>query len=110
MGRPKLTSRNHEIVAGWLAANGIDEWIPTEQGEPAKVVVDAAAGTITYRAFLWMAGKRGWNSDYWVYEGDSDMPGMEERVVPLLAPLTPDVVAAAEQTKDEMLLFVRGAA
>lgn len=64
----------------WLAANGVDEWLP----EHPAITINQQTSTITYTAFVW-TGPRGWDMDHTL--GDRDGPLTERRTVPLVASL-----------------------
>lgn len=80
--------RNAAVVYDWLAANGVNEWLP----ENPIVEIDPTAGTIRYTAFVW-DGPRGWDADHMRVVGND--VAREWRTVPLLVPPSRDVVAAA---------------
>lgn len=59
-GRPAMPAEAAELYDTWLEPNGIAEFIP----EDCVIRVDARAGAITYRSFVWNDGvRRGYNSD-----------------------------------------------
>ncbi len=90
-----------ELYDRWLVPNGIAEWVP----EDATFRVDAGSGWITYTSFVWDDGVvRGWNHEFAAVgdEGlservrvlartarrDSNGVLFEDRVVPLVVPVT----------------------
>jgi hypothetical protein len=82
------------IVEDWLAANSIDEMIP----EKPTVEVDNTLKRIIYRAFKFEDDERG-------HEAAKLLVGhsyalIEDRIVPLLAPLTPIVRDAFQELED----------
>jgi hypothetical protein len=88
--RPKSVTKNlnaaEGIVYDWLAANGVDEWIP----ERPTFTVDA--GTLTYSAWRWQVDRggrslRGWDVGNVELAGAYDI-AREDRTVPLVSPLT----------------------
>ncbi len=88
--RPDFAARQeHDAVVlySWLAENGVDEWLP----EKPRIAV--GAGQLTYTAYVWLDGKRGWDGDFIARSGlGADVVvATEDRVVPLLVPLTDQV-------------------
>lgn len=85
--RPEsLTKEPYAAAYDWLAANGIDEWLP--EGGTIKV----KGGRITYTAFQFEGGRRGYDGADIVVKGD--VAATEQRTVPLVVPLTDKVRAA----------------
>jgi hypothetical protein len=100
-GRPAMPAEAAELYDTWFEPNGIMEFLP----EDCVVRVDAKAGTITYTSFVWNDGvARGYNGDIaatcdkglsarvWRIARDAGLGGedviLEQRTVPLLAPVT----------------------
>jgi hypothetical protein len=88
----------YDELYDWLAANGIDEWIP----EAPAFRVDPAAGTLTYTSYMWV-GPRGWSDTH--IDVDAEGPLLEQRTVPMVAPpsdrlreLIPATGATLEET------------
>lgn len=76
------------LVCDWLATNGIDEFLP---GQPTFMVRD---DQIIYQAFKFKNDRRGYDPADLI---DGHVSLLEEdRIVPLLAPVTDDVRAAFE--------------
>ncbi|MEU8023779.1 hypothetical protein AB0B88_16340 [Micromonospora haikouensis] len=78
--RPTFDPPYNELY-DWLAANGIDEWLP----ESPTFVINPAAGTLTYTGHAW-TGPRGWDPQHMASSPGGDV--IERRTVPLLAPPT----------------------
>lgn len=82
-------SADMALVCDWLATNGIDELAPEQ---PTFLVRD---DQIIYRAFKFADNQRGYNAATLL---DGHVTLLEEdRIVPLLAPVTDDVRAAFER-------------
>lgn len=83
------SSPEFATVCDWLAANGIDEWLPED---PTFVVQDEHVKRIVYRGFQFDGDERGYDLDK-ISAGYVQVLH-EDRSVPLLAPVT-DAVRAA---------------
>lgn len=82
------------IVDDWLASNGIDELMP----EKPTIEVDNTHKRIIYRAFKFEDDDRGHDPGK-LFVSHSDVL-VEDRVMPLLASLTPIVRDAFQQLED----------
>lgn len=86
-GRPASLGKAWEPIFDWLAANGVDEWLPEHpqfvtRGRPGS-------GTLTYTAYVW-DGPRGWDSSH-IRRADEGGAVTELREVPLLQEPSEDV-------------------
>jgi hypothetical protein len=88
MSCPEWIAPHFRILYDWLAANGIDEWIPEDP------LIQVVGGEIRYQSFVW-DGARGWDIDSIVV--DDYGPLFEERRVPLVRPADDLVLAAAHE-------------
>lgn len=71
----------------WLAANGVNEWLP----EQPVIEIDRPAGTLRYTAYQW-SGPRGWDAEHLRLIGDD--VAREWRTVPLVVPPDDKTIAA----------------
>lgn len=90
MTRPNLQPPELNEVLDWLAANGIDEWLP----ERPTITIDYGLSQITYTAFQF-TGERGW--DVANLASHRDDIHTEERTVPLLVSPTDRIRALADR-------------
>jgi len=75
-------------VYGWLAANGICEWLPEHP------IIEVGLDSISYTAFGFMSDScRGWEPQYMAVEDGAVV--VEWRTVPLRAWPSPAIAAAA---------------
>lgn len=94
--RPADLSAAYNTVLDWLAANGVDEWLPQQ----VNVLVDEPEGTLTYTAFPW-DGERGWDPEHIGDDAFGDDPRLDTRTVPLQVVPDPLVVAAVDAVNRE---------
>lgn len=80
IGRPPHLDTSYAEVYDWLAANGIDEWLPENP------TVTIAGDRLTYTAFRFR-GERGWDVEKIVFNPETGML-TEDRTVPLVVPPT----------------------
>lgn len=85
--RPNFFPPDTTAAYDWFGRNGVDEYVP--EGV-APVVVDEAAGTLTYTAFVW-DGPRGWDSAHIALTPDRSEAATERRSVPLVEAPSPEV-------------------
>lgn len=86
-------SADEAVVYDWLAANGVDEWLPQR---PAFHVEGGDTPTLTYTSYLW-SGERGWDAEHIARREDLGDRGdtlTELRTVPLLVAADDRVRAA----------------
>lgn len=89
--RPEsLTKEPYVAAYDWLAANGIDEWLP------AHAAITVRRGQITYTGFQFENGRRGYDASAILVRGDDAVT--EERTVPLVVSLTDKARAAFRVT------------
>jgi hypothetical protein len=93
-GRPSMP-RGAAIGYDWFQANGVEEWVPEVFG---PVVVDVAAGTLTYTSFVFQDGRRGWDTGLQVFDETLGQLVTERRTVPLMA--LPDDEVLAEIARE----------
>ncbi len=84
-----------KLVCDWLATNGIDEVVP----EQPTFEVNNTERHIIYRAFQFIDGQRGHDLGK-LRTGHFDIL-VEDRVVPLVEPLSPTVRDAFQRLEDE---------
>ena len=83
-------------VYKWLAANGVEEWLPNE---PTIEVTDTE---LTYDAFVWQTQvQRGFNAS--MLCGRDGYPMVKPRTVPLLEPPSLGVLAACEVVRARLI-------
>jgi hypothetical protein len=85
-GRPPV-GEPYDTIYDWFADNGVEELLP------AGAIAEVAGTQLIYSAYQWRSD-RGWDFEGCV-EDDDGFPAGEFRVVPLLAPVTDRLRAAA---------------
>lgn len=99
MRRPESTKQRpahidadpaHAIAYDWLEDNGINEWLPEYP------IFEIRGRRLSYTAFKWRWGRRGWNAAHIVFYGRQAV--IRRRTVRLRTPPTERVLDALRRS------------